>query len=301
MRAPQAVIAFVVASACSDAVVSAQSPTFDVVSIKRNEASQAGRFENSTTIQRPDGGLVWTHVSTMTLIGRAYPVGVPADFAGIPDWARREYFDVSATSSLSTATPEDRIAMLRAMLADRFKLVVHIEKRETPVYDLVLARSDGRLGSGMTPSDRDCAPILAKLRADAEAARNATTPPNAGPPAFPDLNAPPPLCSLRGVGARPPAVGDRLEGESTVENLALALRFPTGRLVIDKTGLSGTYRITMTFDRIMSLKGPEIVASPDSPPTVFTAVREQLGLKLESSKAELDTLIIDRLERPTEN
>ncbi len=96
-------------------------------------------------------------------------------------------------------------------------------------------------------------------------------------------------------------MGERLEGETTFDNLATMLRIATGRFVVNKTGLPGSYRVTMTFDRLMSFKGPDVVAPPEGAPTVFTALREQLGLKLESSRAERDTLVIDRLERPTEN
>jgi uncharacterized protein (TIGR03435 family) len=178
--------------------------------------------------------------------------------------------------------------MMRAMVADRFKLVAHVEKREQPVYDLMLARSDGKLGPGLAPSENDCAARQAAQRAAAEA--GAPPPP---PPVF-DLNAPPPPCTFR-------MIGPQMDGEATIAGLAQMLRPAAGRLVVDKTGLTGSYRVTITYDRMASLRGPEVAAAPDAPPSVFTAVREQLGLKLESSKAERDTLIIDRLERPTEN
>src|SRR5215510_3400574 len=114
MRATRAVAAFIVAAIAGGAAsVSAQSPqsgpTFEVVSIKRNAANQAGRFESSTRIERPDGGFTLTSVPVTTLIARAYPTGVPADFVGVPDWARREYYDVSTTSTLTKATADDRI------------------------------------------------------------------------------------------------------------------------------------------------------------------------------------------------
>jgi len=202
MRATQALVAFIIAAtSCGAAIVSAQSaqggPTFDVVSIKRNAANQAGRFENPTRIDRPDGGFTWTYIPVMTLIARAYPVGVPADFVGLPDWARREYYNVSATSTLAKATPEDRIAMLRAMLADRFKLIAHVEKREQQVYDLKLARGDGRLGPGLKPSATDCATQLEAQRAALEAAQNGGAPPPPPPrPGLPDFKVPPAPCTL---------------------------------------------------------------------------------------------------------
>ena len=103
-------------------------------------------------------------------------------------WTRIEFYDVKATSSLPRAAADEQVTMLRAMLADRFKLAVHTEPREQSVYDLVLARADGRLGSGMKSVDVDCAKIIAETLA-ADAAREAGTP----PAQFqrPDLNASP--------------------------------------------------------------------------------------------------------------
>jgi uncharacterized protein (TIGR03435 family) len=269
-------------------------PTFEVVSIKKHVAQPGPMGLSSSINVRPDGGIAMANIPVATLISRAYPSHVPADMAGLPAWAMSERYDVSATSTLSKSTADDRAAMMRAMLADRFKLVVHMEQREKEVYDLVLARSDGKLGSGLTPIDTDCAQHIAAQRAAFEA-----NPP--GPGSFPDLNAPPPPCTLRSVGLRPPASGSRMEGETTIENLTQMLRVSTGRFVIDKTKLPGSYRVNMLFDMFGARRPPEIAPPPDAPANVFTAVREQLGLKLESSRAMLDTLVIDRLDRPTEN
>ncbi len=278
-------------------VVFTQSPssaTFDVVSIKKHVAQPGPMGLSSNVSRRPDGGFTMTNVPVATLIARAYEGIRPADMVGLPDWARSERYDVSATSTLTRATADDRVAMIRAMLADRFKMVMHLEKREQPAYDLVVERSDGRLGAGLMRIDTDCAPQIAAQR-EAFAAGG---PP--GPRTFPDLNAPPPPCTLRSVrGRNDPS--DRLEGETTMANLAEFLWMPAGRFVVDKTGLTDSYRVKMNFDLIGSRRPPEVTPSPDAAPTVFTAVREQLGLKLESSRAQLDPLIIDRIERPTEN
>ena len=96
-------------------------------------------------------------------------------------------------------------------------------------------------------------------------------------------------------------LGDLVEGQTTMDSLAFALRMSTGRVVVDKTGLSGSYRVTMNCDCMSARRPPEIAPPPDAPPSVFTALQEQLGLKLESSRALLDALVIDQLERPTEN
>ena len=114
--------------------------------------------------------------------------------------------------------------LMRAMLADRVKLLVHVEKREQPVYDLLVARSDGKLGSGLTPIDADCAAKAAADRAAAEAALAAgTTPPRN---ALPDFNAPPPPCTVRVVALalkdrqlKPGTGGDLMEGEATMARI----------------------------------------------------------------------------------
>jgi uncharacterized protein (TIGR03435 family) len=257
---------------------------FDVVSIKRN-TSGIGPGTTAPPIFRPDGSLMLKNVPVNTLIARAYP---GMDIVTLPDWARTERYDIATTSTLTTATAEDRIAMLRAMLADRFQLKVHIEPREQQVFDLVLARKDGKLGPGLTPSDVNC-----------------DSPP-APSTERPDLSAPPPPCTVRMVGAMLRAdkqgrLGDLMEGNTSMDRLADALRISAGRVVVNKTGLSGSYRIAMNYDMMGARRPPSVDPSSDAGPSVFTAVQEQLGLKLESSKAQRDALVIDRLERPTPN
>jgi uncharacterized protein (TIGR03435 family) len=269
----------------------APGPTFDVVSIKRHVAQPGPQGFNSNRSQRPDGGFTMTNVFVTTLILRAYPYSF---VEGLPAWATSERYDVSATSTLSQATPDDRIAMMRAMLTERFKLAVHFEMREQQVYDLVHARDDRKLGPGLVPIDTDCAPQIAAARAAFEAG------PPPGPQSFPDLNAPPPPCTLRTVRGRTEK-SDRMEGETTIAVLSEFLRMPTRRFVVDKTGLSGSYRMRMNFDMQASFRGPEVAPPPDAAADVFTALREQMWLKLEPSRAPQETLIIDRIERPTEN
>lgn len=281
----------------ASAVVVAQSPSpggelrYEAVSIKRNVSNALGSNGSS---ERPNGGFTLLNVPMMTLVGRAqFPGIAPIDMVGLPDWARTERYDVIAVSPLSrTATPQERAAMIAAMLAERTKLSVHVEKRELSVYDLVIERSDGRLGPGIKPAEMDCEAKAAADRAAAEAAAAAGTPPP--PRAFPDLNAPPPPCS--GL-----FVNNGAEGDVTMERLAVFLRPTAGRPIVDKTGLKGSYRIKMQYDRAGASGGPSVTPSANELPDLFSALRTQLGLKLESSKADRDVLVIDRLERPTEN
>jgi uncharacterized protein (TIGR03435 family) len=282
----------------------ATGTAFEVVSIKRNTAPQ-GPANNPRLTWRPDGGLTISNFPLITIISRAYPGSIPADMVGVPAWARNDRYDVRATSSLSRATADEQTAMLRAMLRDRCKLVVHMDKHEQPTYDLVLARSDGRLRSGASLLDVDCERVHAERTAAVEAARLAGTP---QPSPSVDLALPPPPCTLRTVNAmgrdrwgdKQGRLGDLLEGEGTMDDLAKS--FAMGRLVVNKTGLPRSYRIKMNFDMMSGFRAP-VVTGPDAdpPPSVFTALQEQLGLKLEASHADVNTLVIDRLERPTEN
>jgi uncharacterized protein (TIGR03435 family) len=257
---------------------------FDVVSIKKSTQP----MPPALPVQRPDGGFTMQSVPIATLVSRAYPPAVPIDMVGLPEWAIREYYDVSATSSLSSATPDQQQAMLRTMLADRCKLAAHFEKREQPVYDLIVARSDGKLGPNLRQSEVDCEAKAAADRAAAEAARAAGTIPP--PPPF-SMNGPAPACSFR-------ILMNSTEGGGTMEMFVRLLRPSAGRLVIDKTGLKGSYRISLPLN-IMSTRG--LQTPDDSAPSIFTALQEQLGLKLESSRAVRDVLVIDHIERPSEN
>jgi uncharacterized protein (TIGR03435 family) len=254
--------------------------------------------------QRPDGGFTLTNSIVPALISRAYSYSF---IEGLPAWATTERYDVSATSTLTQATADDRAAMMRAMLADRFKLVAHFEPREQSMFDLVLAREDGRLGAGLTKIETDCVTFMAERAA--EAARSGPPP---IPPRRPDFKVPPPPCFLRTIDATmrdrmgdgQGRLGSLMEGEVTMDSLARALWTSAGRVVVDKTGVPGSYRVRVNFDSRPPRLGPDLAPpgdAADAIPSVFTAVREQLGLKLESSKTMRDTLVIDRLERPTEN
>jgi uncharacterized protein (TIGR03435 family) len=279
-----------------------QLPSFEVVSIRRSPPDQPGAFPfpQSTFDQRPDGGISVTNFSVASLIARAYPPTLPVEIVGLPEWARRDRYNVSATARSSSATRDDQLAMLRSMLADRFKLAVHVEAREQPAYDLVLARRDSKLGSGLTPVNVSCPAVVPNASSE-------KPPPT---PQMPDFKAAPPPCTFRTVGAvlrdrlgdGQGKLGDLLEGEGTMVALAETLRAWADRPVVDRTGLPGTYRVVMNFDMFARLKGPSVVdASPNSTPSVFAAVEQQLGLKLEPSRQLRDTLVVDRLERPTEN
>jgi uncharacterized protein (TIGR03435 family) len=271
-------------------------PAFDVVSIRRNTAGGL----NSSFDWRPDGSLTAMNQDVRSLISRAFRDVSPVAAAGLPDWAIGNAYDIQARASLSRASADDEAALLRSLLADRFKLAFHLEQREYDVYELVLARADGRLGPGLkrAQEDVDCEARAAARRAAAAAAVAAGKPvPSPVLPSREDLNGTPPPCTMYMRGPR----NAEMEAQLTMSGLAQFLGGSAGRRIVDKTGMPGMYHILMTFDRMAGLRGPAAVDAPDAPPSVFTALQEQLGLKLESARATFETVVIDRLERPTEN
>jgi uncharacterized protein (TIGR03435 family) len=283
-----ALVVLCVTLAASRAATQDTKPTFEVVSVKRH----AGPGTSMSMMQRPDGGFTMINMPIRTLITQAY--GPVVDVIGLPGWATNNSYDVNTTASLPRPpTQEDRRAMMQAMLENRFKLLVHMETREQPAYDLVFARSDRRLGRNATASDVDCEAKAAAERAAAEAARAAGAPPVLPTlPPRPDLNAPPGECSVR-------TGGGRMLGEASPAGIARILRMAVGQPVFDKTGYSGTLKFTLDFDVATSLR-PDATPTSDAP-SIFSALPDQLGFKLEPSRTTANVVVIERIEQPTEN
>jgi uncharacterized protein (TIGR03435 family) len=174
---------------------------------------------------------------------------------------------------------------------------VHTETRELPIYALVFAASDGSRGPSLTPAAVDCV-AFARDRA-ATAARGA------------------PLTPVRQPGERPTCgtmtgSGRLSGGGATMEQLAATLSQYTGRIVVDRTGVSGSFDYELRFAHDPGLRGRGPGGGLPVPPepadpanagavSIFTAVHEQLGLKLDAQRAPVDVLVIDSADRPTEN
>jgi uncharacterized protein (TIGR03435 family) len=244
------------------------TPAWDAVVIKRNTSGDDSMSAGS----RPGGSYVMVNGSMRTLFGNAYP-SQSGEIINMPDWFQTERYDLTARM-IGNPTLEQRQALWRELFTERMKLKVHYEDREQPTYDLVLARADGRLGPNIKPSQVDCA------ARSAAAGRGETLPPL---PAIPPGGAP--ACGMMSGPDGVRAGGTTLAG--------LARSIPAGRLVIDKTGLNGSYDLTLEFS---SRRGPD--AATDDRPTIFTALQEQLGLKLEPSRNPVQFAVIDSVERP---
>ncbi len=187
--------------------------------------------------------------------------------------------------------------MLRALLAERFKLAAHNETKDAPIYALIVARSDGKLGPQLKKSETDCAAHI--RRRGRGRGRGAMPPP--GPPQ-------PRRAACHAACASAPATWRWADRRSS--QFANSLGMFAGRIVLDRTGLTGNYDINLTWtpDQMPRPAGggdqpPQIngVAVDPNGPSLFTAVQEQLGLKLDSQRGPVETLVIDRAEKPVED
>jgi uncharacterized protein (TIGR03435 family) len=268
-----------------------EAPAFDVVSIMENKSGDL-----VSRIRRLPGGRIMTiNFPLRDLILSAY-VLQPTQLVNAPDWIIDTRFDITAQAKEEfPLTPPDVVGpahlMMQRLLADRFKLVVHIEKREMPIYALTLARNDRKLGPRLTEAGRDCEALMAAMM----------KPPAPGekPPTSPQLPSGAPACGLQ------MHFGGRLwAGGTSMEQLARHLSNWLGRITVDRTGLTGGFDFEVGFAVEPSMlpagvEQPPPLA-PDQPPLV-TALAEQLGVKLQAERAPVEVLVIDRLERPTEN
>jgi uncharacterized protein (TIGR03435 family) len=290
----------VVGSLC--VALRAQAPLeFDVASIKRNTTNT---FASGPPPNPVSGQIVLTRIPARFLPTRAYPdLTTPLVIEGLPGWADSEYYDV-AVRFRPGATASEQAEMWKALLADRMKLQAHYETRPRPGYKLTLARADGRLGEQLKPSTLDCPPVDTAIPAPPNVAvreivmavstqRRAPTPQEEATL----------LSQCRGTTI----IASRLYA-GAVEMKALIQAFTfMGRLdrpIADETGLKGIYSVKLwAASPLTAPLTPTPSPNPtfDDAPSFFSAVQDQLGLKLESTSIEGRVLVVDHIERPTEN
>ncbi|SRR5687767_6335279 len=241
------------------------SPKFDVASVKRSSPQASG-----VSFGAQPGGR-WSMVNGLveTLIRQAY-VSQMYDLSRSPDWVRAEHYDIQAKSERNPDREQMRL-MLQALLAERFGLVVHSEVQERPILALVVARSDGRLGERLRRSTIDCEAVTAARR---EGRSPAVSPSNGAP-----------ACGFTSNGAEIRA------GGVPISRLPGMLGPQDGRIIIDKTGLSGNFEFTLTLSNDLDT----------APYPLSTALEDQLGLKLEAQRAAVQVLVVDQVQRPTED
>jgi uncharacterized protein (TIGR03435 family) len=262
---------------CLPVLLIAQAPlAFDVASIKPNNSGAMGE---SVRFFPPSGRVTMTNVTVRRLILNAYQLQ-DQQLSGGPGWIDSEHFDIVANSEAANLTPRDRWKMIGALLVERFKLKVHSEAREIPVFALVLARSDGRLGSALRKSEvADCTPPTAPGEPPDRSRFNSCGVMAAGPGRM----------NFKGV---------------TMDAFAKNLSDRVGRPVVDHTGLTGRYDLDVEFaPQPLRADGadPASVDRPaDGAPSIYTAIQEQLGLKVEAHKQSVEVTVIDSVERPVE-
>jgi uncharacterized protein (TIGR03435 family) len=284
------VLAFVLLEALNIAAQSpapaTDGPRFEVASVKPNTSGDQRVMVN----MQPGGRYTATNVPLRFLIQNAYRLQ-PFQLVGGPDWIGTERFDISAKAEgefpppTPGGPPSPAQLMMRALLEERFHLTVHQETREMPIYALTVARADGKLGTQLRLSTVDCAALGAARRG--------------GPPPSPPPPGERPRCGIR------MAPGQVAGGGFPLSQLANTLSQSLQRVVVDRTGLAGNFDFDLTWTPDQMPSGPPPPGAPPLPAidpngaSIFTAVQEQLGLKLESTRGPVDVLVIDRVERPT--
>jgi len=244
---------------------SAAPVAFEVASVKANESDAKplwnARGRRFTATGIPLRGLI------RIAFGSSEGGGVrqlPDDqLIGAPAWIENARFDIVADAPEGPQPPGAMLRMLQSLLTDRFRLTAHRETRQLPIYALVAARRDGTLGAGLRLAEKGAVNAL-----------------RAGP-------------------------GRISSAGTTVGSIADTLMRFAGRSVIDETGLTGYFAIdlewTPTPDQMPQRAGGAALPASSDGPSLFTALQEQLGLKLESRRGPVDVLVIDRIERPSEN
>jgi uncharacterized protein (TIGR03435 family) len=244
------------------------SPAFAVVSVKENKTKTL--YGHAIFSEQ---GVSVVNMPLLNVIRMAYNMinSVDTEFINVPGWAKTDRYDIEAKvdvedlDRLHKLTRPERQVMLQKLLADRFQLKVHVDKREQSVYLLVVPKSGPKINK---VADIDPAQIK-------------------GPP----------------EGYIPPRITAReIDAKSIwMSSLAMMLTQIVHRQVLDQTGLSGNYDVALKWTPELASDGSSSTAGSDPGPSIFTAVQEQLGLKLQPAKQNMDVLVIDHLELPSAN
>ncbi len=257
-------------SAADPDAVSSQPLTYEVVSVKPNKSGNGGMSVNF----RP-AIYSATNTTLPLLIQSAYGLRMDGLISGLPSWAQSTHFDIEAKTDDATASALEKLPhqqrfdrqekMLRAVLEDRFHLKAHVETKDLPIYALVVTKG----GFKLKPADPNDTYESA----------------------------------IKGFNGKPSAGmimtnhGVMTTYATPIVALSANLTYQVHRIVVDQTGLTGKYDITLKWSPDDGTTDP----SDSSSPSIFTALQEQLGLKLEPQKAPVETIVIDHVELPSEN
>ncbi len=286
MKMTSVVVLTLVAAAAAIAQDQPPRAEFEVASVKKSATPEPGQFNIGVHI---DGAMVsCTYLSLKSYISMAYQV--PDTRINGPEWLDSERFDIVAKLP---AGGRDLRAMIQSLLADRFKLALHKDSREFPVYALVVGKNGAKLKESPADPEIDGAAGRGNVTVDVAGGRGGTVV-NLGPGAYISYGL------------------NKLEGKRVpMANLVDSISRFVDRPVIDMTNLTGKYDLTLEYsiEELRSLvraSGTDPRQIPDIPgmdPTIsIFGSLEALGLKLEPRKAPLDVLVVDHIEKtPTEN
>jgi uncharacterized protein (TIGR03435 family) len=247
---------------------SAIRPEFEVASIRPSQPDTPPSFGVG------NGGGGGTNVTLKTLIAFAYQLQEYRILGG-PGWISSDRFNIEARAADPKTPPEQLKLMLQSLFADRFQLELHREIRQSNVYNLVVAKSGPKI----------------KLSADQTS---------------PDVNGPSPQGAGPNHGAIRLGAGSMIGNAAPLPRFANLLSQRLDRIVIDKTNLPGRFDIRLRWtpdvgENPLSPTGVPLPAEPGDAPSIFVAIEEQLGLKLEAAKGPVEFLVIDHVEKPSGN
>ena len=280
------------------------APVFEVASVRPSNPNPDPTnplSQIALMLPLPGGRFTATNTPLRMLIMTAYELQQEAQLAGGSPAELEAKYDITArVAGTPTLAMKDLPQLLRTLLAERFKLKTHTETRELPIYDLVLARSDGRLGPDMRPSKSDCSNKADEIAAQQSAALVKGD--------FASVTGKPGPCAMTtDTSGGPLNLVMRGDGQD-MKQLVEMLQLFTGRTVRDKSGLTGRYDFDMKMDIQMVLAmakrmGANIPAAAANIPqadgsSLMTALNEQLGLKLESTRGSVNVLVVDSVEAP---
>lgn len=241
----------------------AASLTFETVSIKRSTEKT-----NPWSISSNGDTITITNMSPHMLLEFAYNLPLHDDIYGLPGWTDQEAYDIVAKipenelKAFQALLPKERNPMLQKVLESRFHLKCHYDSKILPAYALVIGKGGPRLVETVAGSSSPNSPHRA--------------------------------------GSLQTRYGEIIGDGVTMTDLATVLSQQIGRPIADKTGLNGTYRFKLDWAPDMGASGAAVSAA-DSGPSLFTAVQEQLGLRLAAAKAPVRVLVVDQIDRPDQN
>lgn len=263
----------------------AQQPSggagFEVASIR-----PTANADGQALLQAVPGRLRMTKLALRRLILNAYGVQ-DYQLSGDPPWIASERYDVQATAPNNTSVQQMEGPMLQVLLEERFKLALHRETRQLPVYELAVGKSGVKL---QRSKEGSCTPY--------------------------SVDAPPPPAPIPGQASRTfcglhlsvEGLNRTLDGKGVTmaafaANLSRTYTSDLGRNVMDRTGLTGTFDVYLKWviDPLTGAGGPAAPSLDLAGPSLFTALQDQLGLRLESTKGPVEVLVIDHIEKPSAN